>query len=906
MFDYDGNGYIDLDEMTTYLGSVFKVLYATEPGTEEQMGVSSEELARVTAEQAFVEADLDQDGRISLEEFKLWYAQPGGAAGFVKQGGRTEEVPSWLTLAEARRLTNLHHLPVPAVCELFINASDDDGRLDRMAFNNCFEVIVHTADPMSEDDMTKCEIVVDSLFDLFDTNGDERIDTKELTAGLSVLCNGGRDEKVEAAFAMFDYDGNGYIDLDEMTTYLGSVFKVLYATEPGTEEQMGVSSEELARVTAEQAFVEADLDQDGRISLEEFKLWYAQPGGAAGFVKQGSEASPDIYDDDKWLNLSEARRLTNLQVFDVSDVIHLFTSAAESNGEISRAAFNACFEQIIGVSDLMSDDDMDKCELVVDCLFDLFDIAGTGAVNIQQLCAGLSVLCGGNREQKVGAAFDMFDLDGNGYIDLDEMTTYLGSVFTVLYAVEPGTEEQMGVSSEELARVTAEQAFVEADLDQDGRISLEEFKLWYAQPGGAAGFVKQASDTEIDPMYLDDSWLTLSEARRLTNLQSFGVAEVMQMFVNAADDHGSLKRSAYNSCFETIVGDAGEMSEDDMVKCELVVDGIFDLFCTDNAAADGKGSDQAAESKQGPSEGKEEQKEEPKKPKKKYRKLDVPVKSDVPCMNTTQMNRAFETEQEMQARDADIRATADKRNELETYIYAMRDRLIGDLKDFADDAGREALSAKLTEAEDWLYGDEGFDSTKAVYAEKLEALQNEGRPLEFRKQESVQRPQATSELMSAVEEYARLPGSEDETYAHIDETERETVRKACADAEAWLKERLAAQEGKGAHEDPAVTAEQITAKKTELRNVCRPIATKPKPLPPKKEKEEGDDGNGAKSGDGATDGAADGDGTADAMDTSADGAEAKTADSTEAKAAGGAEDNAAEENKDAVADMDLD
>jgi len=162
----------------------------------------------------------------------------------------------------------------------------------------------------------------------------------------------------------------------------------------------------------------------------------------------------------------------------------------------------------------------------------------------------------------------------------------------------------------------------------------------------------------------------------------------------------------------------------------------------------------------------------------------------------------------------------------------------------------------------------------------------------------VQRPQATSELMSAVEEYARLPGSEDEAYAHIDETERETVRKACADTEAWLKERLAAQEGKGAHEDPAVTAEQITAKKTELRNVCRPIATKPKPLPPKKEKEEGDSGDGAKSGDNATDDTAQGDGAADTMDTSADGAEAKAADT--------AEDNAAEDNKDAVADMDLD
>jgi len=355
--------------------------------------------------------------------------------------------------------------------------------------------------------------------------------------------------------------------------------------------------------------------------------------------------------------------------------------------------------------------------------------------------------------------------------------------------------------------------------------------------------------------------------------------------------------------------EGGEGAGDTAPKDDGAKDGADEGASADkDAAADGQGTDNATESKEGASEGKEEQKEEqkdkePKKPKKKYRKLDVPVKSDVPCMNTTQMNRAFEQEQEMLARDADIRATADKRNELETYIYATRDRLIGDLKDFADDAGREALSAKLTEAEDWLYGDEGFDSTKAVYTEKLEALQNEGRPLEFRKQESVQRPQATSELMAAVEEYGRLPGSEEEAHAHIDEAERETVRKACADTEAWLKERLAAQEGKGAHEDPAVTSEQITSKKNELRNVCRPIATKPKPLPPKKEKEEGD---GAKSGDGATDGAAEGDGAADAMDTSAEGAEAKTADGAEAKTADGAEGGAAEDSKDTVADMDLD
>ena len=125
-----------------------------------------------------------------------------------------------------------------------------------------------------------------------------------------MLCGGGRDQKVEAAFRMFDFDGNGFIDLEEMTTYLESVFKVLYATEPGTEEKMGVSSEELAIVTAEQAFEEADTDGDGRISLEEFKAWYAQPSGGASFLKPSGGLQQQ--EEGAWLSLAESRRLTNL------------------------------------------------------------------------------------------------------------------------------------------------------------------------------------------------------------------------------------------------------------------------------------------------------------------------------------------------------------------------------------------------------------------------------------------------------------------------------------------------------------------------------------------------------------------------------------------------------------------
>ena len=64
--------YIALNEMISYMGSVFKVMYETSESKQGNLGVSPEELARVTAMQCFEEADLDKDGRLNFEEFKRW------------------------------------------------------------------------------------------------------------------------------------------------------------------------------------------------------------------------------------------------------------------------------------------------------------------------------------------------------------------------------------------------------------------------------------------------------------------------------------------------------------------------------------------------------------------------------------------------------------------------------------------------------------------------------------------------------------------------------------------------------------------------------------------------------------------------------------------------------------------
>jgi Ca2+-binding EF-hand superfamily protein len=264
---------ISFEEMTRYLTSVFKVMYETQPGTQEAMGgASPDERAIVTAQQAFTDADADHDGVLTWEEFRSWYSSTG--AGGDDSAPAAPAPQQTQSLAEIRYLTNLEAYPISDVLEWFAQASTD-GYVSREAFSTVFNALIESADHDDVDFMKACA-AVDSLYDVFDTNGDGVVDFTELATGLSVLCGGSRDDKARAAFDLYDYNGDGVISLEEMTRYLTSVFKVMYETQPGTQERVGgAPAEELAYVTAQQAFADADADHDGVLTWEEFRSWYS-------------------------------------------------------------------------------------------------------------------------------------------------------------------------------------------------------------------------------------------------------------------------------------------------------------------------------------------------------------------------------------------------------------------------------------------------------------------------------------------------------------------------------------------------------------------------------------------------------------------------------------------------------
>merc|ERR1719424_1162473 len=169
-------------------------------------------------------------------------------------------------------------------------------------------------------------------------------------------------------------------------------------------------------------------------------------------------------------------------------------------------------------------------------------------------------------------------------------------------------------------------------------------------------------------------------------------------------------------------------------------------------------------------------------------------------------------------------------NELESYVYAMRDAISTRYSKFATEEEASSISAKLTASEDWLY-DEGADATKAVYVAKLDELKADVASIIAREREADDRPEAFKALEAALAKYVAFAESTDEEFAHVEKEQKEKVASECAAAQAWMAELQGKIEGMAPTADPPFKAAEVTAKVTTLSSTCEPILRTPKPLP---------------------------------------------------------------------------
>ncbi|ELR19828.1 EF hand domain containing protein [Acanthamoeba castellanii str. Neff] len=231
------------------------------------------------------------------------------------------------------------------------------------------------------------------------------------------------------------------------------------------------------------------------------------PGGAIGEISHAE--------------VKELKRKTHFDEVELEALFEQFKALATSKNGIDKDTFERCLGPL-GV----------ETNLITDRIFKFFDQDGNGTIDFSELVCGLSVLCKGTPEEKIKYAFKGYDLDGDGYIDKEELykmfkayfylsmeavreavkvieeelilnyndnnTNPVSSAFVGLPDAETQEDsitkqpEDAPLNNEDLSPIMdsmyqvaieemVEKAFSAADVNNDGKITYEEFRAWALQ-----------------------------------------------------------------------------------------------------------------------------------------------------------------------------------------------------------------------------------------------------------------------------------------------------------------------------------------------------------------------------------------------------------------------------------------
>ncbi|KAJ2599431.1 adenyl-nucleotide exchange factor sse1 [Coemansia sp. RSA 1722] len=231
-----------------------------------------------------------------------------------------------------------------------------------------------------------------------------------------------------------------------------------------------------------------------------------------------------------------------------------------------------------------------------------------------------------------------------------------------------------------------------------------------------------------------------------------------------------------------------------------------------------------------PKEGEEPKQPEMRKVKKLMKKAELPVLQASQCLDNTTLSELSKQEREMHAADELVNATEIAKNALEEYIYETRSKVESEYAPFIEPQEQKSFLSRLNEAEDWLY-DEGEDTTRDAYVEKVSGLKATSDPVVERFREDKERPKAARELRDAIAHWADRATSQEERYSHITSEERQKIIDRIEKIQEWLDEKLAKQSQKAKWDAPCVFANEIKKQREELVFFASPIMTRPKPAP---------------------------------------------------------------------------
>jgi len=248
------------------------------------------------------------------------------------------------------------------------------------------------------------------------------------------------------------------------------------------------------------------------------------------------------------------------------------------------------------------------------------------------------------------------------------------------------------------------------------------------------------------------------------------------------------------------------------------------------------------ESEKKSTEEKESEKKPEKKPEKKFETVEVKTmkkrtkKTDVPIISSgvmrltpEQIKVRREIEIAFQEQTRKIRVREERRNEVESYIYNMRDKINGELASFVKPQDKEVFMTALTAAEEWLY--DTYDAETTDFIDKLDELKVHGEPIIYRRNEQQSRAEWVPHIQQTIQNYRTAAQSPSEDYAHIAAEKKEQVVSDCNATEAWLQALLLQQQKLADYDDIVLKSMEIKEKEHALRQAADLIFSEPKPKP---------------------------------------------------------------------------
>jgi len=178
-------------------------------------------------------------------------------------------------------------------------------------------------------------------------------------------------------------------------------------------------------------------------------------------------------------------------------------------------------------------------------------------------------------------------------------------------------------------------------------------------------------------------------------------------------------------------------------------------------------------------------------------------------------------------KDAERRKTAELKNNLESYIYSMKEKLeeSSDILTVSTEQERQSFAEKLNEVQDWLYMD-GEDAQANEFKERLDQLKAIGDPILFRLSELKARPAACENARLYLSELQKIVKNWETNKPWLPKKRVDEVVSEAEKVKGWLEEKEALQKSQ-----PAFTSEEVVDKILDLQDKVASINRIPKPKP---------------------------------------------------------------------------